>query len=181
MAIIGLVGPHAIGKTTACYRWLQRYPGKLLAAIADNQWEASSSSEKVRVRGWKGDVEAKRKLVEYHIQRVGVTIIDSVRTTNLNYFREVDPVIIVTCDWRVMDRVLRGRCEKNNKEFNEKYWTQQKLGYESSSRYLNFAAKKLQPNQVKCFEIVDQAKDWLAVDVYFGKLFRKLHNRRNRS
>lgn len=33
MAVIGIVGPHAIGKTTAAYRWLERYPGKYFSYL----------------------------------------------------------------------------------------------------------------------------------------------------
>jgi hypothetical protein len=182
MAVIGLVGPHAIGKTTACYRWLTRYRGKLVCAIADNQWEARSATDRTRVRNWKGTIQEKQQLVEQCQSRQEVIVIDSVRTTNLNYFQPTDPVIIVTCSWQVMNQVLRDRCKRNNKKFNEKYWDQWKLDYESHRRYLNYAAKRLSASQWKHFVIEDQARDWLAVDDYFGSLFRRLHNRivRNR-
>lgn len=180
MSVIGLAGPHAIGKTTACYRWLDRYRGMLLAAIADSQCEAGSREDRQRVREWKGTVEQKTELVRKHSRSPGVTVIDSVRTTALNYFDSESPVIIVTCRWEVMDRLLRGRCERNGKKFNEKYWTKDKLDYESHRRYLNYAAKRLTPGQWHHFWIEDQARDWPAVDECFGRLFRKLWNQRHR-
>lgn len=180
MAVIGLAGPHAIGKTTAVTRWIHRYP-LLVAAIADNQWEATRDG-RTRVREWKGTVEQKQALVQQHQQRAGVTVIESVRTTALNYFRPQDPVILVTCDWQTMKRVLEHRCEANKKRFNAEYWGQWKLNYESHERYLNFARKKLQPGQWRQFEIKDQEADWPEVDEYFGQLYRRLHNQiiRNR-
>lgn len=178
MSVIGVCGPNAIGKTTFAYRMLDRYGPNLRAVIADNQWETHSCADEdhVRVRGWKGTTEEKETLVRQHQASDEVVVIDSVRTTALNFFSPTDPVIIVTCTWQKMGEVLRARCLKNNKKFRADYWDEWKLGYESSKRYLNFAAKNLSPDQYKVFEIEDQARDWPAVDAYFGTLYRRLYN-----
>jgi molybdopterin-guanine dinucleotide biosynthesis protein len=177
MAVIGICGPNAVGKTTFVYRMLDRYGPNLVAAIADNQWEARSRVDKARVHAWKGTVEEKEALVRKHQQANHVCVIDSVRTTALNYFSDTDPVIIVTCTYEKMGEVLRARCAKKGKRFRADYWDQWKLGYESAARYLNFASKNLNPAQVRHFVIEDQARDWPAVDTYFGQLYRRIYNK----
>lgn len=178
MSLIAIAGPHAIGKTTAVYRWMTLYP-KLFAIIADDQWEAETVNgkiERVRVREWKGTTEEKGQLVNALRKRNKVSIIDSVRTTCINYFKPGDHVIFVTCSGETMERVLQARCKRNNKKYNATYWDMRKLTYESRVRYVNAAAKFLTPDQAHWFTIEDQARDWPAVDEYFGKLYRKLHN-----
>lgn len=183
MPVIGLSGPNAIGKTTAVSRWVHRYQS-LWAALADNQRETGADDwDKVlagppNVREWKHDGEAKRLLVEKH--RAGrVTVIDSARTTALNFFEAGEPIILVVTDGPTLGRLLRARCEDRQKRFRDDYWTADKLDYEARHRYLNFAAKGI--GECNVFEIRDQARDWAAVDEYFGRLFRRLHNELNRS
>lgn len=174
MAIIGLFGPHAIGKTTAANRWIARYHG-LTAALADLQREATWQG-RMLVRGWQGTAEQKFNLVRHHQQRGGVTIVESVWSTPARAFNPESPVIFVVCGWTTMLRLLQYRCESKGKQFRKDYWNQQRLDYESHRRYINFAARYLCPNQWKCFDINNQVEDWPTVDEYFGQLYRKLHN-----
>jgi hypothetical protein len=226
MPIIHLIGPNAIGKTTAVRRWAARY-GHLLATVSldllrkpgyDTAEEKSArcaewrdapivtvvesarttqlmvvscdmgssghtfvaGQEVASVTNWKGTQDQKQQGVAQVRQRLGITVLESVRTTTTTtttrYALPEDPVILLTCDWQTLGNHLRARCEVKGKRFRDDYWDQWKLGYEASKRYLNFAAKNLTPEQVKHFEINDQARDWPAVDDYFGALFRRLHN-----
>jgi deoxyadenosine/deoxycytidine kinase len=177
MPVIGISGPNAIGKTTACYRWLRMLPGKLEAAIADGQWEARSETDRTRIREWNGTNEQKGILVAQKRADSMITIVDSARTTPLLHFEPTDPVILVTCTAELLEQFIRNRCERSNKKYRADYWTESKLGYESHRRYLNFASTYLHPSQVHHFTIRDQAKDWPAVDRCFIRIFAKLHNK----
>jgi hypothetical protein len=172
--VISLNGPHAIGKTTAVKRWIDRYPG-LVAVIADNQWEVRGGVY-TRVREWKGDIGDKGRLVRASQLEPVVTLVDSVRTTVVNFLGPKDFAIFVTCSGPTMGRVLRERCVRNNKKFAEAYWDDRKLSYEGETRYRNAAAKYLQPHQYRFFTVEDQEQDWPAVDDYFHTLYRRLHN-----
>lgn len=174
MPIISLNGPHAIGKTTAVKRWLDKYPS-LVGVIADNQWEVRGGVY-VRVREWKGDVGDKERLVRKAQTEPVVTLVDSVRTTVVNFLGPEDAAIFVVCSGPTMGRVLRARCAANGKKFAEDYWDDRKLAYEGSARYRNAATKFLQPHQYRFFTIEDQGRDWPAVDEHFGTLYRRLHN-----
>jgi hypothetical protein len=172
MPIIAMCGPHAIGKTTAVRRWVERYRG-LVAALADLQLEISQEEE-TRVRGWKGTVEEKAALVKECRERRCVTVVESVRTTALNFLLPGEPIILVLCSGETMGRVLRERCARKGKTFNSGYWTKDKLEYESHHRYTNLVGKLgLEAQQ---FFIENQSRDWPAVDEYFGSLFRRMNN-----
>jgi hypothetical protein len=179
VAVIGLSGPHAIGKTTAVRRWVNRYPG-LVACLADNQrecrredWDAVMAAPP-NVREWKGEAEAKRRLVEKHRAAPTVAVIDSARTTALNYSLSGEHVRRMTCSPESLERFMRARCRRKGKRFRDDCWGRKMLEGESSRRYLSFAART--PAGVKVFEVNDQARDWPAVDEYFGRLFRRIHN-----
>lgn len=180
MPVIGLAGPNAIGKTTAVSRWVKRYP-ELWAALADNQRETGSKDwDRVlagppNVREWKGDGGDKRNLVESHRVSTRITVIDSARTTALNYFLYGEPVILVTCSWETMERNLKERCGRVGKKYRVDYWTKERLGYEASRRYKGFAAKHPEMS-CRVFEVNDYERDWPAVDAYFSKAYRSLHN-----
>lgn len=61
MPIITMIGPHAVGKTTAARRWSQRYP-ELRSVVADNQLEICGGVE-ICVRSWKSTIEDKQKIM----------------------------------------------------------------------------------------------------------------------
>lgn len=178
--IIGLSGPNAIGKTTAVRRWCLRYPS-LIAALADNQRETTGADwEKVlssppNLHTWKHDIKEKEERVEYHRSADSITVIDSARTTCLNFFLPGEPILLVTCSWEAMERNLRERCEKSEKTYRADYWDRKKLEYESSRRYLGWRQKYTNLD-AKAFSIEDREKDWEAVDDYFGSLYRRLNN-----
>lgn len=221
MTIIHLVGPNAIGKTTAVRRWAARYntmvpvsldllrkegydtaaeksarcqewrEGKQVVVVesarttqlltvvsCDSESKGTVHQGEQRIEGfnWKGTQEEKERHVAEVRQRFPLSVCESARTTTTRYATPSDPVIIVTCPGPVLGKHLRARCEAKGKQFREDYWDQWKLEYESTRRYLNFAAKNLMKEQVRHFVIEDQARDWQAVDAYFGVLYRRLHN-----
>lgn len=219
MAIIHLVGPNAVGKTTAVVRWRKRYSKLSIVSLdllrkvgydtkAEKQerckeWkeldqvvvvESARTTQlvtvscdtggdgvvlqgetRINIQGWKGSLEEKRLAVE-KVRQYPLVVCESARTTTVNYALSDEPVIIVICSWQVLGKHLRARCEAKGKKFRDDYWDQKKLDYEASKRYLNFATKNLPTSQYKIFTIEDQARDWPAVDEYFGKLYRELHN-----
>lgn len=180
MAVIGLIGPHAVGKTVAARRWLTRYSG-LTLAIADDQWEETQLG-KVRVREWKGTKEEKQARAFYHLNRDGVTLIESARgfSTWLSVFRPTDPVIVLTCLEPTGRAWIEDRRKRNgNSKPLSNYWTAKRLDYECNGHLLNYV-RKLHPTQVKHFVITDRERDWPAVDAYFGSLYRRINNELNR-
>lgn len=222
MPIIHLVGPNAIGKTTAVVRWGQKYGGlkvvsldllrkpgydtkeekaarcqewkesdqvvvvesartsQLTIVSCDSESQGITISNNNRINGyrWKGTQDEKKQAVEGVRDRFGIVVCESARTTTTttSYSLPDEPVILLTCPGEILGRHLRARCEAKGKRFRDDYWDQWKLDYESSRRYLNFAAKNLRPEQVRHFEIKDQARDWPVVDEYFGSLYRRMHN-----
>lgn len=174
--IIGLCGPSAIGKTTAVRRWLARY-GRLGLVGVHCDLEAEEWPDgRRRVRGWKGTAGEKGELVAAHRAGAHVAVLESVRTTALNYFMPGEPVVLTLCRAEVMGRALRARCTAKGKRYRDDYWDDRKLAYEGARRY-ELAAARLRTEDVTVFTIEDQAADWPAVDEHFGALFRRLHNR----
>jgi len=180
MSLISLVGCNAVGKTTAALRYAQRYPS-LLIAECDTEKVLMPTTEGMeravlREKGWKGTAEEKENLMSGYRHREHVSLIVSARTTHLNFCCLGEPVIMVTCDWQLYEKHMRARCEAKGKRYRDDYWDEYKLKYESSRRYLTFAQKNLQPQDVHHFVINDQATDWPKVDECFRWLYRKLHN-----
>lgn len=220
MPIIHLIGPNAIGKTTAVRRWAGRYANLTTASLdllrkeapdgpAKRQYletkagdavvvaESVYSSQVLRVVScdqggagarleggewvadpdWKGDQAEKERKVLALRRSAPIALVESARTTTTTVFALPDePVIVVICPGAKLRDHLKARCEAKGKKFRDDYWTEWKCDYEAQRRYLNFAAKNLRPEQYRVFTIEDQARDWPAVDDYFGTLYRRLHN-----
>jgi GTPase SAR1 family protein len=177
MAVIGMIGPHAVGKTTAARRWLKRYAGKLTLAVADDQWEETSEG-RIRVRDWKGAKEDKATRAQFHRQRHAVTLIESARgfSTWLNTFGPDDPVIVLTCPEPVGRAFIedRRRANGNPKPLSD-YWTTKRLDYECNGHLLGWV-RKLSLEQAHHFVIENRDRDWAQVDECFYRLFRKVYN-----
>lgn len=173
MPVIGLIGPHAVGKTTAARRWAARYSG-LTACLTDIQLVLRNGVE-TRVRGWKGTKEEKIELTREAQSYSGVVLVESARgfSTWLSVLLPTDFVIVITCSESLGRQWLEER--RGGRKLSE-YWTATRLEYECSRHLLN-SVKRLKPDQVKHFEFTDRAKDWKEVDSYFSALYRKLNNR----
>lgn len=162
MAVIGLIGPHAVGKTTALRRWRDRYGDRIAVTSFDAERKA-----------YPGNPEK-----QSHIARCRadgrVWVMESARGFSgwVTAFLPSEPVIVLTCPepagraWMVERR--KGRPMSD-------YWTQKRLDYECNGHLLNYV-RKLPPAQVRHFVIEDRERDWPAVDEYFGFLFRRAYN-----
>ncbi len=106
----------------------------------------------------------------------GVTLVESARTTHLEFVSRESPTIVVTCSAALYEKHMRARCEKKGKRFRDDYWNAYKLEYECHRRYINYCEKS--GIKAAYFLIEDQARDWPAVDEYFSTVFRRLHNAR---
>ncbi len=176
--IISMVGCNAVGKSTAARRYAARYP-MLKVVSADTQLELHNGVEE-RVREWKGTVDDKRLMVEKTYQHP-VALVESARTTHLEFLKPGSPIIIVTASAEMYKANMVARCLLKGKKFRYDYWTDFKLGYESHTRYINYARKNLTQHRVIYFKVEDKAKDWPAIDECFTKLFREYWNRRDKS
>lgn len=180
--MIGLVGPNAIGKTTAVKRWCLRYHG-LVGALADDQreidWRTAGGDHRdlpVNARGWKGTVEEKAALVAAAREREEIVVVDSARTTALEALLPGEHVLMVVCEAQTLMDNLRQRAEERGKKFDEEYWSLKKCGYESMTRYTNFRSRCR--GTIALFRVDDRERDWPVVDRYFGNLYRRLWNGR---
>ncbi len=170
MPVIGMIGPHAVGKTTALKRWAERYNG-LITVSLDVERSAYP------------DNEAKQALVKQCQTDNRVWVLESARgfAAWVGAFKATDPVIVLTCpepvgrQWISDRRVAKGKPAELGP-----YWTERRLDYECNGHLLNYVKKKLHPDQVKHFVIEDRARDWPAADDYFGLLYRRLRNAANR-
>lgn len=178
VSVIGMIGPHAVGKTTAVHRWVAKYPG-LVGVVADNQWEVTAAG-RTSVRGWKGNKAEKQALCREAIARPLVSVIDSARGFScwLSEFRLTDQVIVITSpepDGRRFIEERRASKSSSPKPLAD-FWTPKRLEYECTGHLLNYARKHLRPEQWTHFVVSDRERDWAPIDAHFGRLFRKLHN-----
>lgn len=179
LTYITLVGPNAIGKTTAVRRWVARY-SKLVAISADLQL-VFRDGEETRQKGWSGTAEQKQQLVDEYQSLQRVVVVESARTDILRFSRNNGFLLLVTCSAESHRQHLIQRCTAKEKKFRDDYWTLGKCAYESQRRYVNSAKENFDSNRTHMFTVNDQERDWPVVDEYFGQLFRRLHNQIVRS
>lgn len=179
MAIIQLIGPNAIGKTTAARRYADRYKTQLTVMHCDNQLIVNNGV-KTRDHRLKATMAEKQQALEDWRSHPGVCLFESARNDMLRLALSREPIIFVVCTAKMHERNMRARCEAKGKKYRADYWVHSRLEYECCGRYVNFAQKNLAKSQYTIFELNDQERDWPAVDEYFYTLFRKLHNVRTK-
>jgi len=184
MALLGIYGPHAVGKTTAMSRLLDRLsrtPDLPVSVIcADNNleryWHGSKLRE-IKHKGrdvWKGKAEGKRALCRDCIaDDARLYVVESVRfDTHLgiaNGYMEYGGgahVLFLVASWDTFKQFMLDRNERNGTQFNEEYWTRSKLAYEGYARYVNQASKYLKPAGVP-YEVIEMDYDrcqWSDID-----------------
>jgi hypothetical protein len=165
MPIVALIGGHGVGKSTAVKRWTSRYSMLEGYSLDDMRKEFYSNAEKVQ-------------LVQRLQQSSTVGVVETAKGYSawLKQLTPTDPVLIVTCatpllgsQWMI--------ARKGGKPLSA-WWNTERFQYELIDKFLNFAAKNLNPSQVKHFQVRDQATDWPKIDAEFGAIFRALNNSR---
>lgn len=162
MAVITMIGGHSTGKSTAVLRWKERYPAIEVYSLDDLRKEYYAN-------------EAKVELIRSLKSRDIIAVVESAKGYSawMKELSPTDPVILVGCS---DVKLSRERMERRRDGPLTDWWTDRSLHYENCQKFINFAAKNLDPAQSKFFDILDRERDWEAVDEYFGSVYRRLHN-----
>lgn len=191
MALLGIYGPHAVGKTCAMGRLLQDLEGSGLPVTvicADNnldRWWDGDRLVEVRHKGrsvWKGKQPGKRVLVDNMIADDARTyVVESARFYSglHQYIAElyvqygggvhfIHPV----CGAPMFEAIMRARSKRAGKRFKDEYWTPSKLYYESWSRHTNLAAKYFDPVGLpyNTIEVHEDYGEWSDIDNLIWRL-----------
>lgn len=151
MAVIALVGPHAVGKTTAARRWAARYSNlKVVHCDGDKQ---------VNIPGRVVLLEGCSAHANQWIDKVAV-----------------DWVIHAYCAPELLRQNMKLRCEAKGKTFRDDYWDNSKLVYESYHRMNNLLSRLGLKHSD--FLVADRQTDWRNIDLEFGTLYRTYNNRK---
>lgn len=149
MSIIALVGPHAIGKTTAANRWAARYRN-INVVHCDGKLPSNLG---------------------------GVTILEGCSAMANRWLPQLSHrialVVHCVCSPERLAQAMQERCTKKNKIYRDDYWTPRWLEYEASKRMDNLLAKRLPNVRCKKFE-VEAHDDWRYVDEYVSAEIRLL-------
>jgi hypothetical protein len=173
MTVICMVGPNAIGKTTAVERWSRRYGDRLTLISCDNQRVIIGNRVEKEV-GWSGTAHQKQELCDKYLKAPGVTLIESARTDIVRFMRRQGHLFVVVCCGASHGEHMRARCAlKKKKEYRVDYWTPEKLSYESKRRYVNSARANFHPAQTSIIE-VDRYEQWKRVDKQLDELLQTL-------
>lgn len=170
--LITVMGPHAVGKTTAIKRWSARFKD-INFVHADNCIEFNSKGMRKKEKLWMGTSAEKVELAERCRDSDDIWVVEGNTPRNTPWLKCVEShaVIHVYTDPQIFKRFMQDRCAKRDKEFREDYWTDKKLEYESYNRFNNLRVKHWSGWNVdfKEFKIVDY-NDWRKIDFHFIKL-----------
>lgn len=189
--LLALYGPHAVGKTTfldlnkdvfADVVPEGRELSVVLADLADEYRLDKEEDDWVVIHDkprWKGKRAEKEDHMRAMIEdRKRLWIVESAR-----YFGGMQDLIIdahrrcfggvkfivFRCAADTARKFMIERCELRGKQYNNKYWTPQKLEYESSGRYVNAVINHYRPARVECF-ILPVSYDRSEWDMVKGKV-----------
>lgn len=175
--IISLIGPHAIGKTTAIKRWSAMYPwAKVVMCDQGLAFNAEGWEEKQR--GWLGSSDEKVACAVRAAYDPDLWICEGNTARNMPWMKVIKSQLLihVFCSPEKFRELMRTRCEAKNKKFREDYWDDKKLEYESAGRFRNaLKAGRILASSVVEVEINDQAKDWLIVDQIIVDTLSRVH------
>lgn len=176
--IIALLGPHAIGKSTALNRWIHHFGNRgLIGVHCDNNQKVSAAGTEIE-RGWSGTTEQKQRLALHCALSKSIFVLEGNTARSIPWAKSVPSHIIihVTCSPERFGELMQSRCDAKGKKYRSDYWDYKKLEYESRRRLANAITNYHITCPVIEFFIEDQTKDWVHVDAYFCKVFRKLYN-----
>lgn len=146
--IIGLFGPHALGKTTylrdAMDSLADNAQSRLRIVLADLRQEYHLADDKtvwlkIIQPHWQGNSQERTILLQKCMADDAVWIVESAWCFRgmQHTFGDAIKFIIPVAEPSVMKRFLQTRCELQGKTFRDDYWYDTRLIYESSLRYLN--------------------------------------------
>lgn len=155
-----MLGPHAIGKSTALKRWKNRYGALLETYSLDD------------MRKTYPDNPQKQELIHLLNRANRVCVVESGKAFAgwMSVVPRTAHVIVPVC---TADLIKQWTEERSGKPMSD-YWTRQKLEYESERRFKNFCRPY---HNTMFFTVRDREKDWERIDQYFYKIFRTLNNR----
>lgn len=185
--LLGIFGPHAVGKSTFIENYRDYWPGivtpkGLVVVPADYEREYLydpnrdcwvKHTDKPR---WKGTREDKISHMEAMVEDHGVIwIVESARYFSgfqpdiVNFFRKYHGgvrFICITCAPQTMKIFIQERCTKQGKEFRADYWDDKRLAYECRDRYVNQAMNHYLPAgiDVTFVDIDSRRSNWGQVD-----------------
>jgi len=196
MALLGIYGPHAIGKTQSTDVLVDRLEGTNLPVTvvnADNKRERYwDGSRLVDVRGtkvWQGRQPEKRALLDEIVcDDTHIYVVESARFFGglHQYIAElyvkygggaffIQPI----CDAMLFRDNMKARSARANKAYKDDYWTMRKLAYESSKRYTNLSNKYFLPVGLpyETIEVHSDYAEWMTIlDYVWSWLIRPLEN-----
>jgi hypothetical protein len=174
--VIVMLGPNAIGKTTAVRRWCERYPNRLVGVLADSQIKIEYGVE-TPWKGWHTSDDMERRSLAKQCEQLNkVCVVEAASGYGVRIAKAFSKpmLFLVTCSGEASRNNIQRRCEAKGKAFKGEYWTAAKCGYDSSRRHVNFATDSLH----KYVEVaVEGMEDWPAADQEFYNLFREINNR----
>lgn len=178
MPIIALIGPNAVGKTSAVTRWCKKYQ-RLVGCLCDSNQRVVAGQLEIEARSWKQN-ESRAALVEHYklLSQTAVIVAEGASGYGLRIAKELDADlwIIITCSAQASRRQLQARCQQRGKTFRADYWTDLRLSYESERRHIKYARKNLPAERFVVAAVEEQAEDWPKVDQLFGTIYRRLNN-----
>jgi len=170
--IIALIGPHAIGKTTAVQRWSDYYPHIRMVAC-DNGRAFDGLGWEEKQPGWLRSSDEKIAAATRCAESPYTWVCEGNTARNMPWLKVVKCKVILHtfCSPEKFAQLMRARCNRNKKEYREDYWSDQILAYEASGRFKNAERdKKLATKNVLDFVIDNQETDWEPVDEIFNQL-----------
>jgi len=174
--LVALIGPHAVGKSSAGERWAERYKD-INVVNCDNAVAYNSSGWRERQRGWLGSTDEKVALATLCADEPKLWVCEGNTARNMPWLKVVPiyTIIHTYCKPKLFGTLMKERCNRNGKKYREDYWTEQKLWYESEQRFRNAWSKHLNPRTtLKDFLIEDVQKDWKKVDMEFSKVYHEI-------
>ena len=179
MSIIALLGPHAVGKSTAADRWLVRYGSLGLVVVHCDNSRIVTATGSTTQKGWSGSTEEKQSLARVCAASPLIHVLEGNTARNIPWLKAVPVVAIIhaTCNWEQFSVFMQSRCAAKGKKYREDYWDSKKLEYEAHQRLHNAVHNYGICSPIADFMIEDQTADWHRVDEHFSQLFRQLHNK----
>ena len=179
--LISVIGPHAVGKTTALKKWSNKFKD-INFVHADNCIEFNSKGMYRKEKKWMGTSQDKVELTQKCKDDSEIWVVEGNTPRNTPWLKYVqsDAVIHVYTSPDRFREFMKARCDKRGKQFREDYWTPQKLYYESYNRFNNLRLKNWEGWELDFAEFeISNYSDWRKIDFHFYKLAYRLLNDRS--